>query len=265
VEEFLKQIESGARVSLLKTREFAEFGPFCAYFDPLSDLIWLNYAAPVWGIENARQVRAAVKDLRAEFARRQRRLRFEFIQSLWPALPEMLLREGLTLQAEQPLMICTPRTFQPSTCAELRIHELSAKDPDSLLGTFDQVAQEGFGHPAISNSPEESRRRLRTELQSDARRGVIGWIGDEPAGIAALSPMGSTAELVGVATLTPFRRRGVARALCSHLIAAHFARGKDVAWLSANDHVAQGAYRGIGFGDAGVYANYIDPDGAKIT
>src|SRR2546423_14093645 len=133
MEQFLKQIESGARLSLLKTREFAEIGPFCAYFDPLSDLIWLNYAAPVWPIENSRQVRSAVKELRAEFAHRERRLRFEFIQALWPTLPGMLLREGVILQAEQPLMVCTPRTFRAQQLSELRIHRLSPTDDDALL------------------------------------------------------------------------------------------------------------------------------------
>jgi ribosomal protein S18 acetylase RimI-like enzyme len=265
VEEFLKQIESGARVSLLKTLEFAEFGPFCAYFDPLSDLIWLNYAAPVWAIDDSRQVRSAVRDLRAEFGRRVRRLRFEFIQAIWPSLPEMLLREGLILQAEQPLMICTPQTFRLHELPELRIHRLSAGDDDALLATFDRVTQSGFADLGVPNSSDESRRRLRIDLQSDARRGVMGWIGDEPAGVAALSPMGSTAELVGVSTLAKFRRRGVARALSSHLIAEHFAQGREVAWLSANDAIAQGAYRCIGFHDAGVYANYVDPDGATIS
>jgi hypothetical protein len=42
MEALLRQIDSTARISLLKTREFAEFGPFCAYFDPLSGLIWPN-------------------------------------------------------------------------------------------------------------------------------------------------------------------------------------------------------------------------------
>src|SRR2546429_8081160 len=143
MEPFLKQIDSGARLSLLKTREFAEIGPFCAYFDPLSDLIWLNYAAPVWPIENPRQVRAAVKELRAEFARRERRLRFEFIQALWPTLPDLLLREGLIVQAEQPLMICTPHTFLPHELSGLRIRRLNPTDDDALLATFDQTTQSG--------------------------------------------------------------------------------------------------------------------------
>src|SRR5207248_652003 len=105
---------------------------------------------------------------------------------------------------------------------DLRIHRLSPTDDDALLATFDQTTQSGFAELGVLKSSDETRRRLRIDLQSDVRRGVIGWIGDEPAGVAALSPMGSTAELVGVTTVPAFRRRGVARALSSHLLAEHF-------------------------------------------
>src|SRR5581483_9884528 len=112
LETFLRQIESAARVALRKTFEFVEIGPFCAYFDPLTDLIWLNYATPVKPIEDGAAFRVAMKSLRAEFAQRRRRLRFEFIQPLWPHLPQMLEREGLALQAAQPLMVCSAESFR---------------------------------------------------------------------------------------------------------------------------------------------------------
>jgi ribosomal protein S18 acetylase RimI-like enzyme len=87
----------------------------------------------------------------------------------------------------------------------------------------------------------------------------MGWFGDRPAGVAALSPTESVGELVGVATLPEFRRRGVASALSSKLVADHFHNGGDIAWLSAEDAAAQAMYRTIGFIDAGIYANYIAP------
>ena len=261
MEEFLRQIESAAHIALRRTFESVEIGPFCAYFDPLSDLIWLNYAAPMKPMKDGAAFRVAMGSLRAEFAQRRRRLRFEFIQSLWPELPAMLVREGLVLQAEQPLMICSTDAFRRRDANDLQIHELRAEDDEPTLTIFQCTAAAGFD--AEVESTGESRRRLRIELQSDARRGVIGFSDGEPVGVAALSPMGQTAELVGVTTLPRFRRRGVASALSSHLLASHFAGGKSAAWLSAGDEIARAVYRGLGFVDAGVYANYIAPETPK--
>ena len=60
-----------------------------------------------------------------------------------------------------------------------------------------------------------------------------------PAGAGALTPNGSTAELVGIATLPEFRRRGVASAVSSYLVDRYFRQGGEIAWLSAEDQIAQ--------------------------
>src|SRR5262249_5387719 len=152
---------------------------------------------------------------------------------LWPQLPQMLLNVGLELQADQPLMVCSPAQLRPRVSPEVRIQELAADEDDHTLMTFARTAADGFAEIAPSQPLEELRHRLRVELQSGLRRAAIGWIGDRPAGVASLSPMGATAELVGVTTLPAYRRRGIATAICSHLVASHFARGGQVAWLSA--------------------------------
>ena len=180
----------------------------------------------------------------------------------------MLLCAGLELQAEQPLMICSPDALCPpvpvdpfdSAHDRLQIQDLDSNDPDALLELYERVAAEGFADQHPPEPSELSRRRLREELRAGVRRAAIGWIGDAPAGVAAISPMGATGELVGVTTLERFRRRKIASTLSAHLVADHFARGGEVAWLSAGDSVAQATYRSIGFTDAGIYGNYISPE-----
>ena len=171
----------------------------------------------------------------------------------------MLLGAGLHVQAEQPLMVCTAGAFHARHSPDLYVHRLSATDADAVLDTYQSTAAEGFSGAGAPEISEASRNRLRIELQCKARYAVMGWIDDEPAGVAALSPMGPIAELVGITTLPRFRRRGVASALTSELLADHFARGHDAAWLSAGDSIAQSVYQGIGFSNAGIYANYIAP------
>jgi ribosomal protein S18 acetylase RimI-like enzyme len=256
----LARLESSMNETLLKTQEWRRIGPFRAYFDSLSELIWLNYATPVATLDNQRNIRIAITDLRAEFSRRHRRLRFEFIEPLWPELAAILQRQGLVLQARQSLMICTLAGLIPRQSRELRIHELGADSDDAALAAFLRVSAEAFADGGIPPPGSlQSVQRLRVELQCGARRAVMGFVGDEPAGVAALCPMGSVAELVGVATLPRFRRGGVATILSTRLAAEFLRGGGEAVWLSANDATAQTAYRAIGFSDAGVYANYIDP------
>jgi ribosomal protein S18 acetylase RimI-like enzyme len=260
MEALLRQIESAARVSLLKTREFVDFGPFCAYFDSLSDLIWSNYVAPVWPIESERQVKSAMRDIRAEFGRRERRVRFEFIEALWPNLGAMLVKQGLVVQTEQPLMVCSPRSFRPCEAREVRIAELTSTDDEKAMEVFGKVSYEGFEGQDPPLPTMHAQERLREELRSGVRKAVIGWIEHEAAGVASLSPMANTAEVVGVTTLSRFRRRKIASALSSYLVAGHFKRGGEVGWLSAADAVARSTYQTIGFQDAGIYSNYIAPE-----
>jgi ribosomal protein S18 acetylase RimI-like enzyme len=253
----LGRLELASNRAMSRTRKWVDVGPFRAYFDETSDLVWLNYAAPIQTLDSDAQTGRDVAALKKEFKRRRRKLRFEFIESLWPGLGAMLRAAGLRLEAAQPLMICSPTTARRRKPDELRIQTLHADDLDGVLDTFVHVSALAFGKECPPHELAEQRTRLRIELHAGARRAVMGWIGNQSAGVAALSPTESVGELVGVATLPNFRRRGVASALSSHLVLDHFHRGGDAVWLSAEDAAAQAMYHTIGFADAGIYANYI--------
>jgi ribosomal protein S18 acetylase RimI-like enzyme len=253
----LRRLELASNRAMSRTRKWVDVGAFRAYFDETSDLIWLNYAAPIQILGSETQTKRDVAALKKEFKRRQRKLRFEFIESLWPGLGTMLRTSGLRLEAAQPLMICSPATARRKKPADIRIQPLNENDQDGVLDTFVQLSASAFGRDCPPHELAEQRTRLRIELHAGARRAVMGWIENHPAGVAALSPTESAGELVGVATLPKFRRRGVASSLSSHLTLDHFHRGGQVVWLSAEDAAAQAMYRTIGFTDAGIYANYI--------
>jgi ribosomal protein S18 acetylase RimI-like enzyme len=255
--DLLRRLELAGNRAMSRTRTWVDVGAFRAYFDETSDLIWLNYAAPIQTLGNETETRRDITALKKEFKRRRRKLRFEFIEPLWPGLGAMLRAAGLRLEAAQPLMICSLATARRKKPDALRIQTLHSDDLDGVLDTFIHVSALGFGSDWPPRDLAEQRARLRIELHADARRAVMGWIGNQPAGVAALSPTESVGELVGVATLPNFRRRGTASALSGHLVFDHFHRGGEVVWLSAEDAVAQAMYGTIGFADAGIYANYV--------
>src|SRR5437868_6292912 len=110
--KLLKRLEKASHRTLAQRREHEDVGCFRAYFDATEDMIWLNYAAPYLPLPMAvGELDQQLAELRHRFEARSRTLRFEFTAALWPELPASLLRNGLKLQAEQPLMLCTAKSF----------------------------------------------------------------------------------------------------------------------------------------------------------
>ena len=88
--DLLRKLESAANRAMNRTRRWIDVGAFRAYFDETSDLIWLNYATPYQTLGNEAETRSDIAALRKEFAARRRKLRFEFIEPLWPGVAAML-------------------------------------------------------------------------------------------------------------------------------------------------------------------------------
>jgi GNAT superfamily N-acetyltransferase len=59
-----------------------------------------------------------------------------------------------------------------------------------------------------------------------------------------------------VSTIPTRRRRGVAAALVSFLLAEHFAGGGTLAWAATHDPAAHGLLQSLGFDDAGIRVSY---------
>jgi predicted GNAT family acetyltransferase len=86
--------------------------------------------------------------------------------------------------------------------------------------------------------------------------------GELPVSGSSLIGPGPVAELAGVWTRPPWRRRGYARAVCRLLLERYFAAGGELAWLSAGDLASGALYRRLGFVPCGVQLNYVGPASA---
>jgi ribosomal protein S18 acetylase RimI-like enzyme len=265
----LESIEADTAGMLRAERETVEVGPFLAAFHRTSDMIWMNYAVPIAPTEDAATVRSALPRLQAEFQRRNRTLRFEYLAARHPALAVELERFGLGLQITAPLMFCTPanvRSFPPQGFELHRLqadpqppagHDAStANSSNADLADFLRVGKLSFGADdnAAAVEPHEIDE-LRDALRRNRWRCILARVGGIPVGVGTFCTGNS--ELAGVGTLPAFRRKGIAAALSSALLAEHFAAGGGRAWLSAADHVARALYAKIGFQDAGVQLNYM--------
>ena len=239
-------------------------GSFVATFNPINDLVWMNYAlvAAEPGTSLGAELEPAIDQLRAPFTARRRFLRFEFIETLWPELAPVLERVGLVRQARLPILVCTPRDLRTGDASPaVRVERLSADESDVALGEFLRLRDRGFGmpEPAGAESMAAQVRELREQLVDGRVRSARAWVEDALAGAGSLMRGDDVTEIVGVVTDVPYRRRGVARAISRFLAADHFARGGSLVWLSAGDDTARRVYEQIGFRFAGWQLNYIDP------
>jgi len=236
-------------------RIVTQIGPFRACMDPSTDLVWLNYVVPVWALGTPEETFEQLQRLRDLFLENHRTLRFEFVDGIWPGLPETLERFGLTLQVKVPIMICTPETLQPVKAAGIDVYEVTATDREAQRA-FTVTQRESFAQEGDA-TPQELEQ-LRLQIEAGFWHPVVATRDGQPVGGGMLLPNGAIAELAGVGTLPSARRTGVAATLSTVLAEQHFAGGGDLLWLSAGSDVAEATYRKIGFTTAGVQWNYID-------
>lgn len=259
----LRQLQSSVTEAPRPDTETFEVGPFRAWISATQSLIWLNYAIPIAEWRSEREVSEAIAVLRHEFAERRRILRFEFFDESWPGLPSILDAAGLAVQAVQPLMICTPEDLRPFQASDVRVHLLTPDDREGIA-TFLSVQIEGFGED-LGRVSKERVAQMARDIRESGLRAALATLADQPAGTGAITAYRGVGELVGVTTVPSLRRHGVASTLSAYLTYDHFARGNDLAWLSAADQIAQAVYARIGYRLAGRQLNYIDADPSRSS
>ena len=161
--------------------------------------------------------------LRARYRALREPLRIEFNEETWPGLGAALERAGLVLESRNPLMACEPEQFRPFAAPPVVVRYL---EPDPR-------------HPST----------LR----------AVGELDGEIAGRASIGTVEGVAELYGVVTDPPFRRRGVAATICSALVERQFRDGGTLVFLDAENPGAEALYTGLGFRRIGVRLSYAEP------
>jgi len=242
-----------------QSHEVVEVGPLVAVLHRTDSLMWLSYVLPRPQRRGEPVTPEMIAGLSALFRSRQRVLRFEYFERLFPDLGVRLESAGLVVQSKAPLMLCWPQGFAPFAAADVEISRLEADASDQLIADYITTAMTGFG---MSVAPTENdisdRRRQIAEGTFDM---IHARIRGEMVGVGAMT-LGND-ELVGVATLPRHRRKGVGSTVSSRLVADHFARGASLVWLSAADAAAVATYRKIGFRHAGIQLNYVESDAAE--
>jgi ribosomal protein S18 acetylase RimI-like enzyme len=217
---------------------------------------WPYYARPSLG---ATVVTAAdVERVRA----RQRALglpeAFEWVAETTPGLEVAAAAAGLAV-GRHPLLVLDPRG--PSPCAAPPGVEVRLAGVDDDLALLSAVAHVAFGAGGTAVGPQGpadlparaaegrpdqvafERERVRTGRTVMA----VALAGGLPVGVGSHQPVGPVSEIVGVATLPAYRRRGIAASLTAFLAADAGRRGVATVFLSAGDDDVARVYERVGF------------------
>lgn len=232
---------------------------FTLFFHPADGLPFFNYAIPNGPL--VADLDAALLLLRAEFSARRRRPRFEFVEECAPALAPALRAAGFSEEARQQLMICTSESWRSApTVPGLEIAELSRASTAEEIQVFLTLQRRGFDPGSRNPSTEEEARRFLGTL--GAGRAFVARLEGRPAGAGMYSsPLDRITEVVGLATLEPYRRRGIATALAAQAVSSALASGVEVVCLTAADARAGRVYERVGFVPCATMLAYVDAGG----
>lgn len=234
-------------------------GPCVVVLDPSNDALDENLAYP--GVRGESEAVDAVDvwlaDLRAAFARADRRPVLRWLDAALPRLGDELGTRGFHEQTREALFACVPALLRPPTALpEVTIEAVDAQSSLAAIRENLDTNAFGFDPTGASMATDEQAAEFRPSLQQ-ARAFTARWEGQAAGAGMYTDPDGGVAELVGIATLAGFRGRGIAQALTARMVQAAFAAGCDLVFLTTTNPTAARVYHRVGFGRVGdllVYA-----------
>jgi ribosomal protein S18 acetylase RimI-like enzyme len=217
---------------------------------------WQYYARPTPGIsvvsaDDISVVRSRQRELGLPEA-------IEWIEDLVPGLSSAAEQTGLAVRAH-PLMSLSADDFRPT--ADAAGFDLRLITPDDDLASVQAVATIGFGEPGTQTG--SAGVEALAEVQRAVPPGMVSFVRDRlvrgltvtaaafrkdvPVAVGSHQPLDATTEVVGVATLPAFRRRGLGGAVTSLLVEDALDRGVGTIFLSAGDDSIARVYARLGF------------------
>jgi ribosomal protein S18 acetylase RimI-like enzyme len=188
---------------------------------------------------------ADLDELHATFERQSARPRVEFLADLYPDLPERLASAGYQETRRQPVLLARPHDVQsPPLPAHAEVITISrASSLEEVRENMDTNAL-GFDEPA--GATEGQAEAFRAGLVASRAFTLRAHGRTVTAGMFE-AIMGGVTELMGIATLPEYRRRGFAAYLTAAMAQSAFAHGATLVFLCAVSEEAGRVYQRAGF------------------
>ncbi len=178
-----------------------------------------------------------------------------FIEELFPHLTTVLRSSAWSQQKRLQIMICTLETYHATIdIPGLTIITLSSRSSlEEICEGLDTNAS-GFDSQAERVTSQEAERFRQDLILS---RAFTTRLHGQPVGAGMFTDIHEDlTELVGITTLEPFRRRGIATALTAHMTQIAFKQGARQVFLIAVNELASHIYERVGFRPYATYVHY---------
>jgi ribosomal protein S18 acetylase RimI-like enzyme len=181
----------------------------------------------------------------------------EWVAETTPSLHAAAERAGLAVQSHPLLVLRVEERSRPPIPEGVQVRLATAEDD---LALWQAVAATGFGAPGTAVGPAgtDALRAgaappagrldfLRERVRAGHTVMAAAFAEGMPVAVGSHQPMGGVTEVVGVATLPAFRRRGLAAAVVDALVEQALDHGVATVFLSAGDAAIARIYERLGF------------------
>src|SRR5260370_2453495 len=141
-------------------------------------------------------------------------------------------------------MACGPDGFKPVSAPDVTLGRLTASSGAADVQTFQPIRWTRGGD---EDRKAPAGEQLRNAVGSATSVYLLAWIDGEAAGTGVSHALRGAAEIVGVVTRVDKRRRGIAAAVTSDLVARHFPGGGNFVFLHPPNDEAAPVYDRLGF------------------
>lgn len=229
---------------------------FIVFTDAKEDFSYLNYAIPTKSVVDS--FNEEYLQIEQIFRENKRRVRFEFLQEFAPSLPLLLQTVGLIEEYRIDFMICTKQScLLPRGIDNLYVKVINANSISLDLKNFRLVQEISFNEKSTLRLDDIDENDVIERIGNGC--GYIGYLQDKPIVASQYtSILRGVTELVGVATLPRYRRRGFGAILSARATQEAFFHGADIVCLSAADENASRLYSKIGFRKIATMLAYKD-------
>ena len=184
----------------------------------------------------------------------------EWVHEVSPDLLAAVRDEGSLEVEEIPLMVLAGEPSGPVHAERLTVRVVDPASPEGVgaLAAARSVSRLAFAAPGTATGPAgEAERDAGLEpvppyTVAALRDGKAHWVVAELEGHGVIAcgrhqPWGGTTEIVGVATLPAYRRRGLGAAVTVALVEHARATGADTVFLTASSEEVARIYGRLGF------------------
>lgn len=229
---------------------------------------WAYYARPRLGVDAA-----APDDVEAVLRRQRERSvprAFEWVENTAPWVGPAVEAAGLEVE-RNPLLVLD-ELAPPRAALEADVRLLEPDDPDLPLVLAVQEVSFGAGGTergddgtealpaAVAAQPPGRLGFARQRMEQGRTRIAAAFVDGSAVAAGAHQPLDGVTEIVGVATLPAYRRRGLGAALTAALADDAVRLGVDLIFLSAAGDDVAAIYERLGFGRVGFACEARPPE-----